>query len=122
MEIFKEFKFEAAHQLYNLPPGHKCMNLHGHSYRVRVYVRGRIDPQTGWVVDFGTIKQVCQPLIDKLDHSYLNDIPGLEQSTSEVLAIYLWRAFKPKLAGMSKIEVWETATSAAIYAGEDETP
>ena len=120
MEIFKEFKFEAAHRLSNQPDGHKCKNLHGHSYRVRVFVRGKVEPSMGWVIDFDEIKRVCQPLIDRLDHSFLNEVEGLSTSTSEGLCLWLWRRIKPALPGLARIEMWETATSGAIYSGEDE--
>ena len=76
IEIFKEFSFEAAHRLPNVPPGHKCERLHGHSFHVRVTVRGPVDPGTGWVMDFGDLKAAFRPLHDRLDHRYLNDVPG----------------------------------------------
>jgi 6-pyruvoyltetrahydropterin/6-carboxytetrahydropterin synthase len=120
MEIFKEFKFEAAHRLPNLPEGHKCRNLHGHSYRVRVFVRGRVDPSLGWVVPFEDIGAACKPLIEQLDHSFLNEVEGLSQSTSEHLAYWFWKRVKPALPGLARIEIWETATSGAIYSGEDD--
>ncbi|MDX2016993.1 MAG: 6-carboxytetrahydropterin synthase QueD [Planctomycetota bacterium] len=120
MEIFKEFRFEAAHDLPDAPEGHQCRRLHGHSYLVRVCVRGKIDPRTGWVCDFGDIKAVVKPLIDQLDHQYLNDIEGLSQSTAERLAQWFWRKLHGRLAGLSKIEVWETPTSGCAYSGEDE--
>lgn len=118
MEIFKDFKFEAAHQLHGLPPGHKCARLHGHSYRVRVVVAGTPDPERGWVVDYADIKAAVQPVVDRLDHSFLNDIEGLEPSTTENLAIWLWKRIKPGVPGLCRLEVWETATSGVIYRGE----
>lgn len=120
MEIFKDFKFEAAHKLMGLPPTHKCARLHGHSYRARVVVSGTPDPARGWVIDYADIKDTVQPTIDTLDHAYLNDLPGLAQPTTEALALYLWRAIKPSLPSLSRLEVWETATSGVIYRGEHE--
>lgn len=120
MEIFKEFKFEAAHRLSHLPEGHKCRNLHGHSYRVKVFVRGRVDPKMGWIIDFDEIKRACQPLIEQLDHAFLNEVEGLGCSTSENLAHWFWQRLKRNLKGLSKVEVLETATSGAIYCGEDD--
>lgn len=117
MEIFKEFSFEAAHLLPNVPEGHKCRRLHGHSFRVRLYVSGDPDPHLGWLVDFGDIKQIFAPVLDQLDHRYLNDIPGLENPTSENLAIWLWDRLKPQLPNLSKVEVFETCTSGCIYTG-----
>ena len=89
MEIFRELTFEAAHRLPNVPPGHKCARLHGHSYRVEVHVAGPVGAATGWVMDFGDLTDACRPVRDQLDHYYLNDIPGLENPTSEVLARWM---------------------------------
>jgi 6-pyruvoyltetrahydropterin/6-carboxytetrahydropterin synthase len=117
MEIFKEFTFEAAHRLPNLPPGHKCSRLHGHSFRVRICVRGDVGERTGWVMDFGDIKAVCKPVIDELDHRYLNEIPGLENPTSERIAIWLWDRIRPMLPQLSAVEVRETCTAGCRYSG-----
>ncbi len=120
MLIFKEFNFEAAHRLPNVPPEHKCARLHGHSFHVRVSVRGGVGPTTGWVMDFADIKTAVAPLHDQLDHRYLNDIPGLENPTSEVLAQWIWRALERSLPGLDAIEVRETCTSGCVYRGEDD--
>lgn len=117
MEIFKEFSFEAAHRLPNVAPGHKCGRLHGHSFYVKIHVSGIIDPHTGWVMDFADIKQVFKPIYDQLDHYYLNDIPGLENPTSENLAVWIWEKLKPALPGLSTVEIRETCTSGCIYKG-----
>lgn len=114
-EIFREFTFEAAHRLPKVPSGHKCARLHGHSYRVFVHVSGAIDPRYGWVMDFGDIKAAVAPVIDRLDHYYLNDIAGLENPTSEILAAWIWAELKPELPGLSAITVRETCTSGATY-------
>ncbi len=120
MEIFKEFTFEAAHRLPNVPPGHKCSRLHGHSYRVEVHVRGPIGPTSGWVMDFADIRDAVEPLRLKLDHYYLNEIEGLENPTSEVLAKWIWRRMRPTLPLLTRVVVRETCTSGCIYEGEDE--
>jgi 6-pyruvoyltetrahydropterin/6-carboxytetrahydropterin synthase len=117
MELFKEFGFEAAHRLPNLPPEHKCSRLHGHSFKVKVHIEGAIDPEFGWVIDFGDIKQAFKPLEEELDHHYLNDIPGLENPTSEVLAVWIWDRLKGELPQLVAIEVRETCTSGCIYHG-----
>ena len=119
MELFKEFAFEAAHRLPNVPPGHKCGRLHGHSFRVALHVRGEVDPETGWVMDFADIKTAFQPLYDRLDHHYLNDIDGLENPTSENLAEWIWTRLRPSLPALSRVVVRETCTSGCVYAGED---
>ena len=90
MEIFKEFTIEAAHRLPNLPAGHKCGRLHGHSFRVEIHVRGSVVDSVGWVIDFAEIKKAFQPLHDELDHSYLNDIDGLANPTSENLSRWIY--------------------------------
>ena len=87
MQIYKEFNIEAAHRLPNVPEGHKCARLHGHSFMVSIHVEGPIGDTTGWVIDFGDIKSAFKPIYEQLDHHYLNDIEGLENPTSENLAI-----------------------------------
>ena len=85
-EIFREFTFEAAHRLPYVPEGHKCARLHGHSYRIEVRVGGEVGGETGWIVDFADISAAFKPLHAVLDHHYLNEVPGLENPTSENLA------------------------------------
>ena len=117
MEIFREFTFEAAHRLPNLPADHKCSRLHGHSFRVTVHVEGPLREREGWVMDFADLKRVFQPLYDRLDHYYLNDIEGLENPTSEVLAKWIWDRLVPFLPGLTQIMVRETCTSGCVYRG-----
>ena len=119
MEIFKEFGFEAAHRLPTVPEGHKCARLHGHSFRVEVHVRGDLDPRLGWVMDFADLKAAVKPVIAELDHYYLNEIAGLENPTSEVLARWLWARLLPALPTLTRIVVRETCTSGCTYHGED---
>lgn len=118
MEIYKEFGFESAHRLPNLPPEHKCSRLHGHSFRARIHVRGEPDPTTGWVMDFAEIAGHCEPVRRELDHRLLNDIPGLENPTSEVLARWIWNRLAGDLAGLCLVEVSETCTSGCLYRGD----
>jgi len=89
VEIFKEFTFESAHRLPHVPEGHKCGRLHGHSFRVAIYLEGEVNPHTGWIRDFSEIKQIFKPVYERLDHNYLNDLPGLENPTSENLAVWI---------------------------------
>jgi 6-pyruvoyltetrahydropterin/6-carboxytetrahydropterin synthase len=121
MEIYKTFTFEAAHRLPNVPPGHKCARLHGHSFQVTVHVQGPLLAHAGWVMDFADLKAVVKPLIEELDHAYLNEIPGLENPTSEVIARWIWRRLTASLPGLRHIVVRETCTSGCVYRGEDET-
>ena len=117
-EIFNVFIIEAAHRLPYVPEGHKCGRLHGHSFRVELHLRGEIDPDTGWIIDFADVKEVFAPYYERLDHNYLNDIPGLENPTSENLARWIWHEIKSKLPGLSKVVVCETCTCGAVYSGE----
>jgi 6-pyruvoyltetrahydropterin/6-carboxytetrahydropterin synthase len=116
MEVFKEFTFEAAHRLPNVAPGHKCGRLHGHSYRVEVHVGGEVDSRTGMVVDFAELKAAFEPLRIRLDHYYLNEVPGLDNPTSENLAQWIWDGLASALP-MTKVVVRETCTSGAVYFG-----
>jgi len=115
--LFKDFQFEAAHHLPNVPAGHKCGRLHGHSFMVRLEITGEVDAHTGWVIDFSEIKAAFKPVYDRLDHYYLNDIPGLENPTSEVLAAWIWQQMKPVLPLLSAVMVKETCTAGCVYRG-----
>lgn len=120
MEIFKVFRIDAAHYLPHVPEGHKCGQMHGHSFRVEIYVRGPIDPQLGWVVDFNDIAKAFSPLYDQLDHRCLNHIEGLENPTSENMAKWIWKRLRPVLPMLSKIVVQESPDSGCLYEGEEE--
>ena len=117
MELFCEVRFEAAHRLPNVPPGHKCARLHGHSYRVEVHVDGPVDEAAGWVIDFADIQSAFAPLRAQLDHYYLNEIDGLENPTSENLAQWIWQRLKPTLPLLSEVVIRETCTSGCRYTG-----
>lgn len=117
MEIFKEFTFEAAHKLPHVRQGHKCGRLHGHSFRVEIHVCGDVDPYTGWVLDFADVKAAFTPIYERLDHSYLNEIDGLSNPTSEVLAKWIWQHLSPALPSLSRVVVRETCTSGCTYTG-----
>lgn len=120
MEIYKQFSIEAAHWLPNVPEGHKCKRLHGHSFRITIHVSGPVDEQMGWVEDFSGIKAAFKGIEDQIDHRCLNEIAGLENPTSEHLAQWLWRSLRPMLPLLSKIVVEETCTSGCVYRGEHE--
>jgi 6-pyruvoyltetrahydropterin/6-carboxytetrahydropterin synthase len=116
-EIWKDFRFEAAHLLPNVPDGHKCKRLHGHSFRVRLWLAGELDPELGWVEDFGDVKAAFKPILNRLDHYYLNEIEGLENPTSEVIARWIWEQAKPVLPRLVRVELQETCTAGAVYSG-----
>lgn len=118
MEVFRDFTFDAAHRLEGLPDGHKCARLHGHTYRLCVAAQGPLEPGVGWVVDFGEINAVVNKAIDQLDHQILNDIPGLEQPTTELIAVWLWNQIAPALPGLCRITLYENTRSGVTYRGE----
>jgi 6-pyruvoyltetrahydropterin/6-carboxytetrahydropterin synthase len=118
MEVFKVFSIEAAHWLPNVPEGHKCRRMHGHSFRIEIHVSGPLDAKLGWVMDFAELKEAFQPVFDQLDHRCLNDIAGLENPTSENLARWIWQRLKPALPALSKVVIRETCTSGCVYEGD----
>ncbi len=118
MEIYNIYHVEAARKLPGLPPSHPCGNLHGHSFQIQIFVNGPINPVTGWVMDFVDLDAAFEPVRQKLDHRYLNDIEGLANPTSENLARWVWGQLKPALPLLSKIIVQETHRSGCIYTGD----
>lgn len=119
MEIWKAFTLESAHRLPQVPEGHKCARVHGHSFRVEIHLEGTVDPRIGWVQDFADLSEAFRPLHEQLDHRYLNDVPGLENPTSENLARWIWKRLKPALPLLAQVVVHETCTCGASYRGED---
>jgi 6-pyruvoyltetrahydropterin/6-carboxytetrahydropterin synthase len=117
MDIFKTFTIEAAHRLPNVPDGHKCARLHGHSFRVELHVSGEPGAHSGWVMDFADIKAAFRPLYEQLDHHYLNEVAGLDNPTSERLAIWIWDRLKPGLPQLSQFALYVTCTSGCRYTG-----
>ena len=116
--IWKEFTIEAAHRLPNVAEGHKCARLHGHSFRIEVHVGGPVGERSGWIMDFADLTDAFAPVFDSLDHRYLNDVPGLENPTSEVLARWIWDRLAPVLGDLDAVVVRETCTSGCAYRGE----
>lgn len=117
LQVFREFTFDAAHRLENLPAGHKCARVHGHTYRLKVFATGPIDASIGWIVDFAELKAKVTAVLEPLDHHLLNEVPGLEQPTTERIAVWIWDALKPELPELCKIELWENANSGCVYEG-----
>ena len=118
VRLTRDFTFEAAHLLPKAPVGHKCRRLHGHSFRVEVAVEGEVDPATGWLLDYGEIKRLIEPLRAQLDHYYLNEVKGLENATSENLARWIWDRLRPSLTSLVKITVHETCEARCEYEGK----
>ena len=117
IELWRTFTFDAAHYLPKVPAGHKCGNMHGHTYTVEVRLQGELDPVTGWVCDFGDIKDAFRPLESQLDHKLLNEIPGLDNPTSEMLAQWIWARLSEPLPHLSSVAVSETPSSGVVYRG-----
>ena len=122
MNVFKEFTFEAAHRLPNVPADHKCARLHGHSFRVAIHVEGELGADSGWVLDFADIEQAFAPLHEQLDHRYLNEVEGLENPTSEVVAMWIWARLEPTLPGLDQVVVRETCTAGVSFRGAGPSP
>lgn len=117
MIIYKIFRFESAHYLPNVPQGHKCGGMHGHSYTLKVFIKGKPSLATGWIMDYSELKAQLKPLIGQLDHQVLNTIEGLENPTSENLCIWLWKKIKLELPALERLELNETQDSGVIYEG-----
>ena len=117
MKIFKKFTFDSAHFLPNVPDGHKCKEMHGHTYQLTVFFEGELEKHLDWVIDFADIKKTVNPVVKSIDHKLLNDIKGLENPTCEVIAVWLWNKIKPELPTLTKIQLDETPTSGVIYEG-----
>lgn len=117
MEIFKQFTFDSAHFLPNVPPGHKCREMHGHTYRLVVHLEGELDKNLGWVMDFADVNRVIDPIVKRIDHQLLNNIEGLENPTCERIAVWLWDQIKPQIPLLCRIVLHETPTSGVVYEG-----
>jgi 6-pyruvoyltetrahydropterin/6-carboxytetrahydropterin synthase len=118
MELRKSFQFEAAHLLPHLPESHKCRRLHGHSFKAEIAIAGECDPRLGWLMDYAEMSDAFKPLWEQLDHRYLNEIEGLENPTSENIAVWIWDQLKPKLSLLVEVVVAETCTAQCVYRGE----
>ncbi|WML90213.1 6-carboxytetrahydropterin synthase [Thiothrix lacustris] len=115
--IWRRFRFEAAHRLPNVAPGHQCGRMHGHGFEVILHANQNLQAQD-MGVDFDRLEAVWQPLHEQLHHHCLNDIPGLENPTSEMLAAWLWERLKPELDALSWVSVYETVTAGCHYDGQ----
>ncbi len=118
-ELTVQLEFSAAHHLRDYPG--KCSRLHGHNYRVQVTAAGRQLNHHGMLIDFGRLKQICQQVVDELDHSLLNEHPFFQQNnpTAENISHYLYTEIAERLndteVSLEAVRVWESATSSATY-------
>jgi 6-pyruvoyltetrahydropterin/6-carboxytetrahydropterin synthase len=114
MILRKEYGFEAAHFIYNHPG--KCRNLHGHSYKLFVSLEGKVNPETGMIIDFDDLSKVVrEKVIFPLDHRFLNDLIPL--STAENISTWIWEQLKPALPELFQLELFETSDNCVIYRG-----
>jgi 6-pyruvoyltetrahydropterin/6-carboxytetrahydropterin synthase len=116
-ELVRTYRFEAAHRLPRVSESHPCNAVHGHSYEIEIHIVGDLDPTLGWVLDFADIDRAADPIVAELDHRLLNDIPGLANPTSELLAQWLWKRLESRLPGLSAVAVRETAGSVVVFRG-----
>ena len=116
--LTKEFFFEAAHTLPHVAPDHPCHRMHGHSYRIEISVEGEVDSKLGWVYDHSEISNAMKPIIESLDHRYLNEIPGLENPTAENICGWMWQRVAPLCPGLCEIVVQETPRARCTYRGK----
>lgn len=120
--VCKDFRFAAAHQIR----GHRggCENLHGHGYRVRVWVRADRLDALGMVVDFADLKRVMEEVVGPFDHRFLNDVPPFDQrnTTAELLAHHVFEQLRSRLDDgrlrVARVEVWESESAGAVYEEE----
>lgn len=115
--VWRKFRFEAAHQLPNVPEGHQCGRMHGHSFEVILHANQDIAGQD-MAVDFDLSINKWQPLHDELHHTCLNDIKDLENPTSEIIAAWIWNRLKPEMPELSWVTIYETVTAGCHYDGE----
>lgn len=118
VNICKQFTFDAAHYLPAVGDEHPCRKLHGHTYTVEVELRGAVDSDLGWLVDYRDIKKIVKPLIKQLDHCCLNDVAGLNFTTAEDIAVWFWERVKPDLEQLHRITIKETQSSRCDFYGE----
>lgn len=118
--VFLEYSIDCAHFLPNVPEGHKCGQMHGHRYDIRLEIAGDPGSETGWIIDYADIKAVFDPIIMALDHRTLNEIPGLSNPTCENIVMYLRRMLPSDESNanfihtrLNAIEVRETARAGA---------
>ncbi|MBK1724417.1 6-carboxytetrahydropterin synthase [Thiocystis violacea] len=116
VHVWRRFRFEAAHRLPRVPEGHQCGRMHGHGFEVILHANQDLAGQD-MGVDFDLLARVWEPLRDALHHSCLNEIPGLENPTSEMLSAWIWQRLKPQLPHLSWVTVYETATAGCHYDG-----
>jgi len=120
LEICYEFGFDAAHRFPRMPRGHKYRQVHGHSFRAEITLRGAPRPPQGFVADFAQLEKACLALRNRLDHSLLNDIAGLRNPSLENLCLWLWGRLAGKFPGLARVTVRrDSLGQSCTYHGPD---
>ena len=117
MIVYKKFNVESARSLPNVPETHPCYQLHGHSFKIIISVKGQLDKHTGFVTDFQEIENAFNPIKKILVHSFLNKIEGLGNPTSENICIWIWDKIESSIPNICEIEIKETDSTGCIYRG-----
>lgn len=115
--VWRRYRFQAAHQLPNVPEGHKCGRMHGHGFEVIVHANQDLESRA-LSIDYDYIDSLWKPIHAELDYRCLNDVPGLSNPTSEIIASWIWSRLAPVLAELSWITVYETASCGAHFDGD----
>ena len=116
-ELVHTIRFESARKLIKVPAGHPCGNIYGLSFKLDIHVRGSLDNETDWVIDFDEIEKKFESIKKQIDHNYLNDIKGLENPTTEIMITWIWNELKPTLPSLTKLVLKENEKSRVIYSG-----
>lgn len=114
-ELKQHFQIESARFLPQLPKSHPCARLHGHSFKIILTLTGDLDPNLGWVIDYNEIQAKMKPLLEQIDHRVLNEVEGLQNPTSELLAKWIFDRAQPALPMLVKVMVAETPSTECTY-------
>jgi len=114
-ELKQHFQIESARFLPHLPESHPCRRLHGHSFKIILTFVGKLDAKIGWVRDYHQISELMKPLLQQLDHQVLNEVKGLENPTSELLALWIYDRAKTFLPELKKVTICETPFTECTY-------
>ena len=114
-ELKQHFQIESARFLPHLPASHPCSRMHGHSFKIVLTLVGDLDPKIGWVIDYNDIQALMKPLLDKIDHHVLNEVEGLENPTSELLAKWVYAHAKKSLPQLVRVSIAETPSTECSY-------
>lgn len=116
-ELKQHFQIESARFLPKLPKTHPCSQVHGHSFKIVLTLLGDLNPEIGWVMDYHEITKIMTPLLAQLDHKLLNEVPGLENPTSELLAKWLFEKVGAQIPLLKQVSIMETPSTECSYPG-----